>query len=114
MFIYSNKNPGKSGPYWKGVEAYFFILLTFIVLLTSCAPLAPVSLVSMPTSQSQKTSVVAAIPIPNVGRTQVSRKDHMAMVFVPAGQFEMGGYVDGASDTLPAHKVYLIWDARRR
>ena len=31
----------------------------------------------------------------------------MVMVFVPAGQFEMGRYVDGVSDTMPAHAVSL-------
>jgi formylglycine-generating enzyme required for sulfatase activity len=31
----------------------------------------------------------------------------MVMIFVPAGQFEMGSSVEGAFDTMPAHTVYL-------
>ena len=42
-----------------------------------------------------------------LSNTRLSPKDHMVMVFVPAGPFEMGGYVDGAFDTMPDHIVYL-------
>jgi hypothetical protein len=31
----------------------------------------------------------------------------MVMVFVPVGQFEMEGYVDGAFDVMPAHTIYV-------
>ncbi|MEO7839059.1 MAG: SUMF1/EgtB/PvdO family nonheme iron enzyme [Anaerolineales bacterium] len=110
MFTSNNKNPCKPGPSWKGVAAHFIILLTFIVLLTSCAPQEPASVgsvISAVTVQPQSTAMFTFTSIRGVRNTQLSPKDQMVMVFVPAGQFEMGGYVDGASDTMPAHKVYL-------
>jgi formylglycine-generating enzyme required for sulfatase activity len=76
-------------------------------LLTSCAPQAPISVVSTPPGQPQQAATVIVTSIHGVRDTQLSPKDQMVMVFVPAGQFEMGGYVDGASDTMPAHTVYL-------
>lgn len=107
MFISSDQNPGKSWPSWKGLAAYFIILLTLMLLLTSCAPRAPISVVSTPTGQPQQAATAMATSIHGVRDTEVSPNDHMVMVFLPAGQFEMGGYVDGALDALPAHTVYL-------
>ncbi len=107
MFISSNNNPGKSGPTWKSIESYFFIPLMFIVLLASCAPQAPGSSADSPTDQPQAIGIVNVLSKSGIENTRLSPIDHMAMVFVTAGQFEMGGYIDGASDTLPAHKVYL-------
>lgn len=107
MFIFRNQNPGKPVLSWEGLTAYFCRLLTLIGLLTSCAPIAPLSSASTPTSQPQETSVVATPLIPNVIETQVSSKDHMVMVLVPGGEFKMGGYVEGVYDTMPVHTVYL-------
>ena len=104
--MFSNKNPGKSNLSCKGA-ADFFIFLTCIALLTSCAPQAPISVASIPTDQPQPTTMITVTSIRGVRNTQLSPQDHMAMVFVPAGQFEMGGSVDGAFDTMPAHTVYL-------
>jgi formylglycine-generating enzyme required for sulfatase activity len=42
-----------------------------------------------------------------IRNTRLSPKDHMVMVFVPAGEFQMGVQVDGAYDTMPVHAVYL-------
>src|SRR5688572_19078745 len=90
----------------KDAVPYFFTLLTFIVLLTSCASLAPVSPASMPTSQPQPATMVPVLS--NAGRsTRLSPKDRMVMVFVHAGEFTMGSYVDDAEDTMPAHTVSL-------
>src|SRR5687767_86036 len=75
--------------------------LTLVLILVNCAP------ASSAMSLTQETAVIAATSVPNITRTQVSPKDNMVMVFAPAGQFEMGGYVDGAYDTMPAHIVYL-------
>ncbi len=107
LFMSINKNPVKSGPSWKGVAAHFIILLTFIVLLTSCAPQAPVSLASTPTDRPQPTAMVTVRSTSGSGNTRLSPKDHMGMILVPAGQFEMGGRVDDAFDTMPVHSVYL-------
>ena len=107
MFISSNKNLAKSGPFWKAVAAYFFMLLIFIVLLSSCAPLAPVSLASTPTGQPQPTAMVNNISKPVNVKTRLSPKDNMNMVFVPPGEFIMGGNVVDAYDTMPAHTAYL-------
>jgi len=43
---------------------------------------------------------------PPVGSTQVSPVDGMRMVFVPAGEFEMGSAI-GLTDEQPVHTVYL-------
>ena len=107
MFNSSNPNPGKSWPAWKGLAIYFIILLTLMLLLTSCASQAPISLLSTPTGQPQHAATEIVTSMHGVRDTQFSPKDQMVMVFVPAGEFEMGGYVDGASDTMPAHTVYL-------
>src|SRR4026209_2408492 len=89
-FMFSNKNPGKPRPSWKGAASYFTILLTFIVLLTSCASLEPVSPASTPTGQPQPAGMVAIlsnVSKPGNGNTQISPKDNMVMVFIPAGEF---------------------------
>jgi formylglycine-generating enzyme required for sulfatase activity len=43
------------------------------------------------TNRTQETTIVSAAPIPDIGNTQVSPKDNMTMVFIPAGEFNMGG-----------------------
>ena len=107
----SYKNPGKSGPFCKGVVDYLLILLTFSILLISCAsPMAPVSPAITPLGQPQPTAminIISNISRPVIESIRVSPKDNMVMVFVRAGQFEMGGYVDGTYDTMPAHTIYL-------
>ena len=107
----SNKNPGKAGPFCKGVADYFLIPLTFIVLLTSCAPpMAPVSPAITPMGQPQPTAminIISNVSKPGNDSIRISPKDNMVMFLVPAGEFTMGGNVDGAYDTMPAHTVYL-------
>ena len=103
----SNKIPAKSGPLYKGVVAFFFLLLPTIVLLGSCAPETPNSSASMPASQAQPAAIVTVASRLDSINTRFSPKDHMGMVFIPAGQFEMGSDVDGVSDTLPRHNVHL-------
>ncbi|HSG46131.1 MAG TPA: SUMF1/EgtB/PvdO family nonheme iron enzyme [Anaerolineales bacterium] len=46
------------------------------------------------------------IPTLGIGSTRVSERDGMNMVYIPAGEFEMGSE-DGAEDASPVHKVYL-------
>ena len=104
----SNQNPGKSAHPGKSIPACLIILLTFMVLLIACAPQAPGSPASTPISQPQPTTDMVTVTfVRGVRNAQLSPKDHMTSVFVPAGPFEMGAYVDGTSDTLPAHTVYL-------
>lgn len=79
----------------------FLLQVMSVVMLGSCAP------ASGATSLPQVPAVVAAPSIPKPIRTQVSPKDHMVMVFLPGGPFEMGGSVDGAFDAMPAHTVHL-------
>jgi formylglycine-generating enzyme required for sulfatase activity/tRNA A-37 threonylcarbamoyl transferase component Bud32 len=50
---------------------------------------------------SQKPTIT-----PGIGSTQVSAKDGMVMIYVPAGDFEMGS-TNGESDEEPVHTVYL-------
>ena len=46
-------------------------------------------------------------PTPLAGATQISPKDGMVMVYVPAGDFEMGSEA-GIMDEVPVHTVYLV------
>jgi formylglycine-generating enzyme len=90
-----------------------FHTFLFTIVLCSCVPTkqAPISIESTATSQLQPTAVPqptaisAATQTPRMGSTQVSPKDGMVMVFVPAGEFEMGGY--GERNQAPVHTVYL-------
>jgi formylglycine-generating enzyme required for sulfatase activity len=56
----------------------------------------------------QTMACTAATPAPSfdIGSTQISEKDGMVMVFVPAGEFTMGSD-DGPVNELPIHQVTL-------
>ena len=58
------------------------------------------------TSTQTLTSTLTATPEYGIGSTLVSEKDGMVMVYVPAGEFEMGS-LDGDSDEEQVHLVYL-------
>jgi len=47
-----------------------------------------------------------ATPELTIGSSKVSPNDGMMMLYVPAGEFEMG-YADGKADEMPVHTVYL-------
>ena len=59
-------------------------------------------------------STMASVELPGatelsdfaIGSTSVSEKDDMVLVYVPAGDFTMGGD-DGSEDEKPQHRVYL-------
>lgn len=53
-------------------------------------------------------SPATTVPTPSysIGSTQISEKDEMVMVFVPAGEFTMGSN-DGPIDEKPVHRVTL-------
>ncbi|MFZ5910498.1 MAG: formylglycine-generating enzyme family protein [Chloroflexota bacterium] len=65
-------------------------------------------------SESTATSTVLSSPVPTFptatisldNRTQVSGKDDMVMIYVPAGEFFMGNE-HGEDDEEPVHAVYL-------
>ena len=60
-----------------------------------------------PTPSSTKaTEEPTPPPTLDVGSTRVSEKDGMVMVYVPAGEFEMGSQ-NGRDDEKPVHTVYL-------
>jgi formylglycine-generating enzyme required for sulfatase activity len=99
MFIFRRKKESKVS------MAHTTILFIFIISIVSCAPQILVTSTSTPTDTPTASATVTSTP--GIGSTRLSPKDNMVMVFVPAGQFEMGGYVDGAYDTMPAHTVYL-------
>jgi eukaryotic-like serine/threonine-protein kinase len=52
------------------------------------------------------TSLQTTTPELAAGSSKVSPKDGMVMLYVPAGEFQMG-YADGKADEQPVHTVYL-------
>jgi len=68
-------------------------LILMILILTGCAP-----------GNAPTTAPPAGAP--GIPRTQVSPKDGMTSLYVPAGEFSMGN-AKGNSDEKPAHKVYV-------
>jgi formylglycine-generating enzyme required for sulfatase activity len=73
------------------------------IVISSCLPQTPVS-------SNNLISPTSALPTPisksGIGTSQVSLKDSMVMVFVPAGKFIMGSD-DGNTDEQPVHTVTL-------
>ncbi|MFZ5818762.1 MAG: SUMF1/EgtB/PvdO family nonheme iron enzyme [Chloroflexota bacterium] len=60
-----------------------------------------------PTSTDVPTEIpLTPTPTPGIGSTMISEKDGMVMVYVPAGEFQMGSE-DGEGDEKPVHTVYL-------
>jgi len=88
--------------FWAGIG------LTVVALVTMGVP----SLAEMFTSTQTPIPILTSVPtqtqIPKlgIGSTTVSEKDDMTMVFVPAGEFEMGSK-HGYEDESPVHTVYL-------
>jgi formylglycine-generating enzyme required for sulfatase activity len=99
MFTSKHKNLAKA----SSVHSTIFLIL--IPLVASCAPQIPVTGMNTPTAQPP-SDVPLATPTPGMGSTVVSPKDAMVMVFVPAGEFNMGGEYDDTS-SFPVHSVYL-------
>jgi formylglycine-generating enzyme required for sulfatase activity/tRNA A-37 threonylcarbamoyl transferase component Bud32 len=73
-------------------------------------PVLPIPTISVVLIQTE-TSAAKSVPTPGIGSTQVSPKDGMVMIYIPAGEFLMGS--DKTKDSqadyneLPQHKVYL-------
>jgi len=98
------------------------LLLAMLGLLTfgciSPARLLPAHSSPVPATKSpapavalSPTQTVTAMPTMGIGSTQISPKDHMVQVYVPAGEFRMGTDPTKDSraekDELPQHTVYL-------
>jgi len=93
-------------------------LATGCSVATQAAPPATSQAVSTAFSQFSPTETLevsptarvepdaAASPTPGISSTQVSSQDGMVMVFVPAGEFKMGGS-SHSIDSLPSHVVDL-------
>ena len=87
------------------------VIETVVVEVTSTSAEIAMEATAAPTSLPSTQAPTLTPPSPTalslgVGSTQVSSKDGMAQVYVPAGEFEMGSE-DGDSDEQPIHTVYL-------
>ena len=58
------------------------------------------------TVQPQQRLLRTPTPELTIGSSKTSPKDGMLMLYVPAGEFEMG-YAEGKADEMPVHTVYL-------
>jgi formylglycine-generating enzyme required for sulfatase activity len=80
------------------------IIISFCISLifSSCsADIKPISV-----QPADVSPVGTPTPELTIGSSKVSPKDSMLMLYVPAGEFEMG-YADGKADEMPVHSVYL-------
>jgi len=73
---------------------------------TGTAAIQPQSTSAKVNSTITITTTSTAIPTLGVGSIRVSEKDGMNMVYIPAGEFEMGSE-DGNENERPVHTVYL-------
>ncbi len=81
------------------------------VALATIQALATTTRIPRATSTPTKTSTPTEIPVTptpafGVGSTMISEKDGMTLLYVPAGEFQMGSE-NGGSDEKPVHVVYL-------
>jgi eukaryotic-like serine/threonine-protein kinase len=85
---------------------------TITTVATTVAPTATSMAMPADTPTAPPTSTPTAEPTPTLaptlvpGATQVSSTDSMEMVYVPAGDFNMGSSA-GTADEQPEHSVYL-------
>jgi formylglycine-generating enzyme required for sulfatase activity len=72
----------------------------------TATPKTPTSTKVPSTPTSAPTETPIPTPTLGIGSIQVSEKDGMTLLYVPAGEFTMGSD-NGSSDEQPAHQVYL-------
>jgi formylglycine-generating enzyme required for sulfatase activity len=119
------RNPLAKDDDMKHKPFFLTIYLLGCVIFTGCAPSAgqtptsaapPATGVStavlkatptaLPTSTPTTEPTATSTPAPAPGAIQVSAKDGMEMVYVPAGDFNMGNF-SGIADEQPLHSVFL-------
>lgn len=81
------------------------VLVIFALLLGGKYAFSLASPTFLPTA-TRLPHTFTPTPSLGIGSTQISPKDGMAMVYVPAGEFKMGSE-DGDLDEEPSHLVYL-------
>jgi len=87
------------------MKNYFgYIILCLCISLSISAFKADIQ----PNRSQFDISAPGGTPTPelSIGSSKISPKDGMLMLYVPAGEFEMG-YADGKADEIPVHTVYL-------
>ena len=110
-----------------GIATLFLIVYIFKIALAPYTPSSPIETTATPAltlATATATELQAEIPLPptltnepeptatetpeilGVGSTMISEKDGMVMIYIPAGEFQMGSET-GSSDEKPIHKVYL-------
>ena len=76
------------------------------IAITRVTPSFTSTKTPLPTETLQPTLTMTPTPALGIGSTQISSKDGMVMMYVPAGDFIMGSD-NGDSDERPVHTVYL-------
>jgi serine/threonine-protein kinase len=109
-------------PRWLRISLFFSILIlalegAALVIIrsnpeyqTGMASMTVDTIMPIPTQAltMMPTQTLTLIPTPTmgIGSTIVSEKDGMVMLYVPAGEFDMGSD-EGPEDESPVHTVYL-------
>jgi formylglycine-generating enzyme required for sulfatase activity len=85
--------------------ALYLALALLLPLLAGCVQSSEV--ITSPTATAVPTMLATTLASgPLAGSTQMSPAEGMIMVFVPAGEFDMGSEI-GLTDEQPVHTVYL-------
>ena len=97
----AKKQPGMKLPLW-GMGLIAFAVLALIVWGLSSIPASPNATPTSAATQTllvkPATSTAAIVPTPTlgIGSTEISPKDGMTLLYVPAGSFTMGSNADDA------------------
>jgi serine/threonine-protein kinase len=113
---------------WTGIGVVLFVLLGLAIgiggnlvdmgrggegplaMLATETPTVKVAPTMTITSTLSKTPTITPMPKPTlgIGSTMINEKDGAEMVFVPAGEFQMGSEnAEARNDEAPEHTVYL-------
>jgi len=99
--------PEPKKQFWMNLRLWGVGLIAFAVLVVIVwrLPTPPIS------SKATPTSTIAETPIPTIalgiGSTEISPKDGMTLLYVPAGEFLMGSTDAVKSSEMPQHAVTL-------
>jgi len=89
----------------KRIWLSIFISIVFLIMAACGSAAAPATPSPLPPTATPSPTVTAT-PSLGIGSTQVSPKDGMLIVYVPAGEFLMGSDI-GDADEKPQHTVSL-------